>query len=189
MVCEGEQNVSGVFWAVVAVGCYSWGRNPAAWWHQVPFSASGDTVLCNFCHILCKFLLQTSCLLQPFTTVNGGRGTVTEDMMWGAAVWYRPNMCTIACNPDSYVQAKQRLSCDLSVNFLRWWATGWEDMASCCTTGRLEWRSGRISLWRWWPSTRTGYPECYPEMEYPSLEMFKRCVDVALTDMVKCETQ
>lgn len=97
--------------------------------------------------------------------------------------------CTIACNPDSYVQAKQRLSCDLSVNFLRWWATGWEDMASCCTAGRLEWRSGRISLWRWWPSTRTGYPERYPEMECPSLEMFKRCVDVALTDMVKCETQ
>jgi len=55
---------------------------------------------------------------------------------------------------------------------------GQEAMASSCTRGGLDWVSGNISSLKELSSTGTGSPES------PSLDVFKRYVDVALRDMV-----
>jgi len=49
-------------------------------------------------------------------------------------------------------------------------------MASNCIRGGLDWVLGKISLLREW------LPRAV--VESPSLEVFKKCVDVALQDMV-----
>jgi len=59
---------------------------------------------------------------------------------------------------------------------------GQEEMASSCVRGDLDWILGKISLLKEWSGIGIGFPR--EVVESPSLEAFKKFVDVALQDMV-----
>jgi len=60
-------------------------------------------------------------------------------------------------------------------------AIGQEAMASSCVRGGLDYVLGKISLLKEWSDIGTGCPG--EVVEFPSLEVFRKCVDVALQDM------
>jgi len=61
-------------------------------------------------------------------------------------------------------------------------AIGQEEMASSCIRAGSDWTSGKVSSLKEWSGIGTQLPR--EAVESPSLEVFKKCVDVSLQDMV-----